>query len=60
MGFLGVKGGVGSTTIACHIAMELKRQTEGRVLVMDLDLAGNTIAFLMNVNSPYGVLGGFR
>ena len=55
MGFLGAKGGVGSTTIACHIGMELKRQTNGRVLVMDLDLAGNTIAFLMNVNSPYGI-----
>jgi Flp pilus assembly CpaE family ATPase len=55
VGFLGAKGGVGGTTIACHIGMELKRQTNGRVLLMDLDLAGNTIAFLMNVNSPYGV-----
>jgi Flp pilus assembly CpaE family ATPase len=55
VGFLGAKGGVGSTTIACHIGMELKRQTNGRVLVMDLDLTGNTIAFLMNLNSPYGV-----
>jgi Flp pilus assembly CpaE family ATPase len=55
LGFLGAKGGVGNTTIACHIGMELKRQTNGRVLVMDLDLSGNTIAFLMNVNSPYGV-----
>ena len=55
LGFLGAKGGVGSTTIACHIGMELKRQTNGRVLVMDLDLSGNTIAFLMNVKSPYGV-----
>jgi Flp pilus assembly CpaE family ATPase len=35
--------------------MELKRQTKGRVLVVDLDLSGNTIAFLMNTNSPYGV-----
>ena len=55
LGFLGVKGGVGSSTIACHIGMELKRQTKGRVLVVDLDLSGNTIAFLMNTNSPYGV-----
>ena len=53
--FLGAKGGVGSTTIACHVAMELQRQTKGRVLVMDLDLSGNTIAFLMKVNSPYSV-----
>jgi Flp pilus assembly CpaE family ATPase len=55
VGFLGAKGGVGGTTIACHMGMELKRLTEGRVLLVDLDLAGNTIAFLMNVKSPYGV-----
>jgi Flp pilus assembly CpaE family ATPase len=56
VGFLGAKGGVGSTTIACHIAMELKRQTAGRVLLMDLDMAGNAIAFAMNVDGPYGIM----
>lgn len=56
IGFLGAKGGVGNTTIACHIAMELKRQTAGRVLLMDLDMAGNAIAFVMNVNGPYGIM----
>jgi DNA-binding response OmpR family regulator len=55
LGFLGAKGGVGTTTVACHVGMELKRQTENRVLVMDLDLTCNTMAFLMNVNSVYGV-----
>ena len=56
VGFLGAKGGVGSTTIACHIAMELKRQTEGRVLLMDLDMAGNAIGFVMKINTPYGLM----
>ena len=56
VGFLGAKGGVGNTTIACHIAMELKRQTAGRVLLMDLDMAGNAIGFVMNVDMPYGIL----
>jgi Flp pilus assembly CpaE family ATPase len=56
VGFLGAKGGVGSTTIACHIAMELKRQTGGRVLLMDLDIASNAIGFAMNVNVPYGIM----
>jgi Flp pilus assembly CpaE family ATPase len=56
VGFLGAKGGVGSTTIACHIGMELKKQTNGRVLVMDFDLAGNSAGFLLNVNAPYGIL----
>jgi Flp pilus assembly CpaE family ATPase len=56
VGFLGAKGGVGSTTIACHIAMELKRQADGPVLLMDLDMAGNAIGFVMNVDSPYGIV----
>jgi len=56
LGFLGAKGGVGSTTVACHLAMELKRQTEGRVLLMDLDMAGNAVRFLMNVDAPYGIM----
>jgi pilus assembly protein CpaE len=56
VGFLGAKGGVGNTTIACHIAMELKRQADGPVLLMDLDMAGNAIGFVMNVNSPYGIV----
>ena len=55
VGLIGVKGGVGSTTIACHLGLELKRQTEGRVLLMDLDLAGNAIGFLMNVTETYGI-----
>jgi Flp pilus assembly CpaE family ATPase len=56
VGFLGAKGGVGSTTIACHIAMELKRQAGGPVLLMDLDMASNAIGFVMNVDSPYGIV----
>ena len=55
VGILGVKGGVGATTVACHLARELKRQTLGRVLVADLDLAGNTLGFLMDKDSPYGI-----
>ena len=56
VGLLGVKGGVGTTTIACHLGRELKRQTGGRVLLMDLDGAANSIAFLMNVKSSYTIL----
>ena len=56
VGLLGVKGGVGTTTIACHLGRELKRQTGGRVLLMDLDGAANSIAFLMNVKGAYTIL----
>ena len=56
VGFVGAKGGVGTTTIACHVAMELQRQTRGRVLLTDLDMTGNTIGFVMNVTMPYGIV----
>jgi Flp pilus assembly CpaE family ATPase len=32
VGFLGAKGGVGTTSIACHFGLELKQRASGRVL----------------------------
>jgi Flp pilus assembly CpaE family ATPase len=55
LGFVGVKGGVGTTTLACHFATEIKRITGERVLLVDLDLASNVIGFVMNVETPYSV-----
>jgi CheY-like chemotaxis protein len=37
VGILGSKGGVGTTTIACQLALQLKRQTDKSVLLLDLD-----------------------
>jgi Flp pilus assembly CpaE family ATPase len=56
VGFLGVKGGVGTTTIACHTAMELRRTTQEPVLLVDLDLAGNAVGFLLNVTASYSIV----
>jgi Flp pilus assembly CpaE family ATPase len=56
LGLLGTKGGVGTSTIACHLAKELKRQTGGRILLMDLDAADNAIAYLMNVEGSYTIM----
>jgi pilus assembly protein CpaE len=56
VGLLGAKGGVGTTTIACHLGREINRQTGGRVLLMDLDGAANAIAFLMNAEGSYTIL----
>lgn len=53
---LGVKGGMGTTTIACHLGMELKRQTGGAVLLMDLDGAANAVAFMLNAKGAYTML----
>jgi Flp pilus assembly CpaE family ATPase len=47
VGFLGAKGGVGTTTVACHFSLELKRRSSVRVLLADLDVAGGSVGFLM-------------
>ena len=56
VGFLSAKGGCGATTLACHIAADLKRQTGKRVLLADLDLTSGMVGFLMKVASNYSVL----
>jgi pilus assembly protein CpaE len=55
VGFVSVKGGCGATTIACHVAAELPRQTHSKVLLADLDLQAGMIRFLMKVKSPYTI-----
>src|SRR2546427_5380227 len=37
IGVLGAKGGVGTTTVACNLASELRHQTGKKVLLADLD-----------------------
>ncbi|MGB7760778.1 MAG: response regulator [Bryobacteraceae bacterium] len=53
VGFLGAKGGVGTTTIACHCAIELQRQTKKKVLLIDLDASSAAASFLMDAHSEY-------
>ncbi|HEY1221016.1 MAG: response regulator [Bryobacteraceae bacterium] len=53
VGILGAKGGVGATTLACHVALELRRQTKQKVLLMDLDVSSASASFLMDVHSEY-------
>jgi Flp pilus assembly CpaE family ATPase len=56
VGVMGVKGGVGATTIACSLAVELRRQTERETLLIDLDLDCGMVGFLMNAETEYTVL----
>jgi len=56
LGFFSAKGGCGSTTIACHTAVELARQTNVDVLLADLDLDAGLVGFLMKCKSRYSIL----
>jgi pilus assembly protein CpaE len=50
---LGSKGGVGATTLACHMAREWKRQTAETVLVTGVDENAAGIAYLMKAATQY-------
>jgi Flp pilus assembly CpaE family ATPase len=56
IGVMGVKGGVGATTIGCNLAAELRLQTDQKTLLADLDLNGGLAGFLMGAESEYSVL----
>ena len=54
--FLSAKGGCGATTLACHIAVDLQRQTNKKVLLADLDFVSGMIGFLMKTETSYSIL----
>jgi pilus assembly protein CpaE len=56
IGFLSSKGGCGATTLACHVATELRRQTNSEVLLADLDFTSGMIGFLMKSAGEYSIL----
>ncbi len=56
IGFFSAKGGCGATTIACHAAVELSRQTNQEILLADLDLDAGLVGFLMKSKSRYSIL----
>jgi Flp pilus assembly CpaE family ATPase len=55
VGFLGVKGGTGVTTIASHYAAALQRETQKKVLLVDLDVSAASASFLMKARAEYTV-----
>ncbi|MCP5113899.1 MAG: response regulator/pilus assembly protein [bacterium] len=56
LGVMGAKGGVGTTTVACHLAAELRGQTGAEVLLADLNLLSGEVDFLMRTKSPYSIV----
>jgi pilus assembly protein CpaE len=56
VGVVGAKGGAGGSTVAIHLALETRRLTGKEVLLVDLDVNGGTVGFLMKIDQPYTVL----
>ncbi len=54
--FLSAKGGCGATTLACHIAPELQRQTGKDVLLADFDFTSGVLGFLMKSACAYSAI----
>jgi pilus assembly protein CpaE len=60
LGVLAATGGCGATTIACHMARELVRQSQIDVLLADLDLHSGMVKFLMKTTSSYSMEDAFN
>jgi Flp pilus assembly CpaE family ATPase len=56
IGFLGAKGGVGTTTLAAHFAVAWKRVTNEKVLLIDVDSSSQSAEFLMRTKSKYSIM----
>ena len=56
IGILGSRGGAGVTTIACHLAGELRRQSGAPVLIADLNPNAGAVGFILQTQSPYSLL----
>ncbi|HEY7473042.1 MAG TPA: AAA family ATPase [Gemmatimonadota bacterium] len=54
--FFGAKGGAGTTTVATNFAIQLRRQTSARVLLLDLDLTLGEIELYLGVEPRYGIV----
>ncbi|MQX36030.1 AAA family ATPase [Roseospira navarrensis] len=47
---MGVRGGVGSSSLACNLAYKLGRDTGGEVVLVDLDISAGTAAVNLNLS----------
>lgn len=54
--FIGAKGGVGVTTLACQFARQLKLETGEEILLTGTGASSGTLAFLMGLEAKYTML----
>jgi len=52
--FVGARGGVGATTLACNLAWHLANRQSRRVALVDLDLQHGDCSLLFNINTTPG------
>ncbi len=55
VGFVSAKGGCGATTVACHVARELKRRTGQEILLAEMDVCAGPVNFLMKTQGQYTI-----
>ncbi|UDY23761.1 AAA family ATPase [Nocardioides sp. Kera G14] len=54
--FTGAKGGVGTTTVATHLALDLKRRVPGtKVCIVDLDLQAGDVAGILEARQRVSI-----
>ena len=56
VGILGAQGGAGATTVACSLAVELRRLTQTRVLLIDAVIDSGMVAFHLGFEPRHTVL----
>lgn len=56
LGFIGCKGGTGTSTIASQLGILLQAQTNESVLVADFDFESGVLDFLMEVEPKYSLM----
>lgn len=53
---LATKGGMGATTVATHLALSLRRRTQGSVVLFDCDIQSGDAALHLGVSAEHSVV----